>query len=113
MVVRLEANAEIPKWLSGDFVSITRTIDELSIVCEQKDIAGLKIEKDWRVLKILGPLDFSEIGILANIAEILAKEKISIFVISSYDTDYILVKEVSLAKAIKALEKAGHIVEVN
>ncbi len=113
MVVRLDAKSQLPNCLSGDFISITRTTDELSIVCEQNNIENIKAEKNWRAFKVLGPLDFSEIGILANLARILADAKISIFVISSFDTDYLLVKEQLLTKAIKALENAGHIVEVN
>jgi len=80
MVCRLNANAKLPDWLSGEFISITRTSEELSIVCEQVDTVDIAAEKDWRALKVQGPLDFSEIGILARLSEVLAKNGISIFV---------------------------------
>jgi len=112
MVCRLDANAKLPDWLSGEFISVTRTSEELSIVCEQLDIADIAAEKDWRAFKVLGPLDFSEIGILARLSEVLAKNSISIFVISTYDTDYLLVKENKLLRAIEALNNDGHEVEV-
>ena len=88
MVCRLDADAKLPDWLSGEFISITRTSEELSIVCEQLDAVDILAEKDWRALKVLGPLDFSEIGILARLSGVLARDSISIFVISTYDTGY-------------------------
>lgn len=73
----------------------------------------MKCEKDWRVLKVEGPLDFSLIGILANISKVLADVKVSIFAISTYDTDYILLKNKDLGVAIEALEKNDYIVKKN
>ncbi|MBS6886940.1 ACT domain-containing protein [Clostridium paraputrificum] len=95
----------VPLWVdTKNFISITRTEDELSIVCIDKNIPNeIKSEKGWRVLKVEGPLDFSLIGILSEISGILAKEKISIFVVSTFDTDYILVKEENFEKSIKVL----------
>ena len=95
----------VPLWVdTKNFISITRTEDELSIVCIDKNIPNeIKSEKGWRVLKVEGPLDFSLIGILSDISGILAKEKISIFVVSTFDTDYILVKEENLVNSIKVL----------
>ncbi|HHO56761.1 MAG TPA: ACT domain-containing protein [Trueperaceae bacterium] len=108
MVCRLEPTAKIPEWLSGSFISITRTREELSIVCEQFEIEDVLAEKDWRAFMVAGPLDFSEIGILAKLSDTLAKESISIFVISTYDTDYLLVKEKKLLQAIEAFKNDGH-----
>lgn len=104
-VCRLERDEVIPQWSQvGDFFSITRTSEELSIVCAEANIPGeVKCERDWRVLKIEGPLDFSLIGILAPISTILAQQNISIFAISTYDTDYILVKNKDIDKAVKTL----------
>ncbi len=104
-VCRLNKNEQIPDWaLSNSFYSIVKTEDELSIVCLENSVPNnVKQERDWRVLKIEGPLDFSLIGILSKISSILAKEKISIFAISTYDTDYILVKNAEIENAIKAL----------
>ena len=106
-VCRLDKTELIPDWAQkSNFFSITRTSDELSIVCSQDDIPNeIKCEKDWRILKIEGPLDFSLIGILASISTILAQTGISIFAISTYDTDYILVKNNDIDNAISLLIK--------
>ena len=89
-----------------DFFSITKTEDEISVVMLQDKISSdVKVEKDWRILKVEGTLDFSLIGILAKISEILAKNSISIFVISTFNTDYILVKEEKVEKAILVLSE--------
>lgn len=114
-VCRLSTNEEIPSWaLKGDFFSVTKTEDELSIVCLQDNIQDeVRCEKDWRVLKVEGPLDFSLVGILANISKVMADVKVSIFAISTYDTDYILLKDKDLNVAIKALKNNGYIVRIN
>ena len=95
----------IPKWAeNSDFFSITKTSDELSIVCSQDSIPSeIKCENDWRILKVEGPLDFSLIGILSSISTVLAQKEISIFAISTYDTDYILVKDNDIDNAMNAL----------
>jgi uncharacterized protein len=104
-VCRLNKNELIPEWAkNSDFYSITKTVDELSIVCSQNSIpSDVKCENDWRILKVEGPLDFSLVGILSSISTILAQKKISIFAISTYETDYILVKDKDIANAINAL----------
>lgn len=104
-VCRLDKNEPIPEWANNsDFSSITRTPEELSIVCFQNNIPdNIKCERDWKILKIEGQLDFSLIGILASISTILAQKGISIFAISTYDTDYILVKNKDIDKAIESL----------
>jgi hypothetical protein len=109
-VCRLDKTDLIPEWAqNSDFSSITRTLDELSIVCIEESIPNyIKHEKDWRILKIEGPLDFSLIGILASISTILAQKGISIFAISTYDTDYILVKNKDINSAIVALADEGY-----
>lgn len=109
-VCRLSNDEDIPTWAKGEeFVSITKTSDELSIVCPIENIPeGINCEKNWRILKILGPLDFALIGILSKISSILANEKISIFAISTFDTDYILVKEEDIDNATKALSTNGY-----
>jgi Uncharacterized conserved protein len=106
-VCRLNKTELIPEWAENSkFFSITKTSDELSIVCSEDNIPNdIKCEKDWRVLKIEGPLDFSLIGILASISTILAQKGISIFAISTYDTDYILVKSKDIDNAIDSLIK--------
>lgn len=106
-VCRLNKTELIPEWAKdSDFFSITKTSDELSIVCFEDNIPNdIKCEKDWRVLKIEGPLDFSLIGILASISTVLAQKGISIFAISTYDTDYILVKNKDIDRTIDSLIK--------
>lgn len=104
-VCKLDKMDEIPNWAKESyFFSITKTLDELSIVCSQDNIPNdIKCEKDWRILKIEGPLDFSLIGILASISTILTQKRISIFAVSTYDTDYILIKDIDIDNAIEAL----------
>lgn len=112
-IATLKKDDPMPVWAtSSDFYSITRTFDELSIVCPQESIpADVKINKGWRCLKVQGPLGFDIVGILASLSMPLATEGISIFVFSSYDTDYIMVKKYDLEKAVEVLRKAGHSVE--
>src|SRR5689334_16436306 len=105
-VVRLNTSSNIPPWAveKGDFFSITKTSDELSIVCsEDKVPQDVKVEKGWRCLKVEGPLDFGLTGILSSLAQPLAEAKISIFAISTFDTDYIMVKNENLQKAVAVL----------
>lgn len=109
-VCRLNKEDDIPKWTkSSDFISITKTEDELSIVCIENIIPeDIKCERDWRMLKVEGVLDFSLVGILSKISTVLANNSISIFAISTYDTDYILLKDKDLIKAIKALKDENY-----
>jgi uncharacterized protein len=109
-VCRLAADAEVPAWAAGGaFSSVTRTGDELSVVCAT-DLApeGTRCEGGWRIFQVAGPLDFSLTGVLAAIAAPLADAGVSIFAISTFDTDYVLVKEENLAKAVDALRAVGH-----
>jgi len=104
-ICRLNNNESVPQWAKeSNFFSITKTPDELSIVCSQDSVPSeILCEKDWIALKVEGPLDFSLIGILSSITTILADKKISVFAISTYDTDYILVKDKEVDKALDAL----------
>jgi uncharacterized protein len=109
-VCRLAPGAAVPDWAAGeDLVSVTRTSDELSIVCPQKKVPeGIRSERDFRVLKIRGPLDFSLVGVLSGLAGPLADAGISIFALSTFDTDYILVKQEHLGRAAEILIREGH-----
>lgn len=109
-VARLGPRDPVPDWANGDgLVSITRTVDELSIVCEAERVPpGVLAERDWRCLAVAGPLDFSEIGILAALSEALAEARVSLFALSTYDTDYLLVRDATLAIAVEALRERGH-----
>jgi len=109
-VHRLPPDAAIPRAVfASPFYSICKTDEELSLVVpETVEIAAAKTEAGWRALKVVGPLDFSLTGILAGIASILTKAEVSIFAISTFDTDYILVKNENLKAAKEALLAAGH-----
>jgi len=109
-VCRLDKTELIPEWAKdSDFFSITKTLEELSIVCSEGSIpVSVKCEKDWRILKVEGPLDFSLVGILSSISNVLAQQGISIFAISTYDTDYILVKDKDINNAIDSLSIVGY-----
>jgi uncharacterized protein len=112
-ICSLKRDSPLPEWAtSSDFYSITRTYDELSIVCPQEQMpAGVDINKNWRCLKVQGPLGFSITGILASISMPLSTEGVSVFVFSSYDTDHIMVKQYELEKAVDVLQKAGHTIK--
>ena len=110
-ICRLPADASTPAWAhAGAFTSITRTGDELSIVCPQAAVpAGVQVEGGWRCLKIEGPFSLQDaIGVVAALATPLAAAEIGIFIISTYDTDYLLLKDAHLARAIEVLAQAGH-----
>eukprot|EP01087_Luapelamoeba_hula_P014093 TRINITY_DN4076_c0_g1_i1.p1 TRINITY_DN4076_c0_g1~~TRINITY_DN4076_c0_g1_i1.p1 ORF type:complete len:145 (-),score=34.77 TRINITY_DN4076_c0_g1_i1:27-461(-) len=123
-VVKLAADAAVPQWamlapptptptLLASFISIVRTADELSIVTTEAMLpddhsALLGVSGGWSALKVRGPLDFSLTGILSALAAPLAAERISIFAVSTYDTDYVLVKTDTLDRAKEALTQAGH-----
>lgn len=108
-VCRLAANERLPKWArGGSFSSVTRTPQELSVVCEQASVpTGVEAESGWRCLMVQGPLEFGEVGILASLTAPLAASQVSVFAISSYDTDFLLIKEASLETAISSLREQG------
>ena len=109
-VCQLDQSAELPAWaMRSNLLSITRTADELSIVCDQTEVPDdIKCERDWKCLKVAGPLNFELTGILASLTSPLAEAGISIFAISTFETDYVLVKEGKLALALEVLRQAGH-----
>ena len=107
-VCRLAADAPLPAWAAagsvGPFVSITRTGDELSIVCRQGAVPeGVRSEHDWRCLRVAGRLDFTLTGVLASLLVPLAEAGVAVFVVATFDTDYLLVKEDRLDMAVEAL----------
>jgi uncharacterized protein len=108
-VSRLAAGDPIPPGLGNGMVSITRTAGELSIVCaEAAAPVGARIEKGWICLALPGPIPFTATGILSSLLAPLAEAAVGIFAISTYDTDYVLVKEAQLEQAVAALKAAGH-----
>jgi hypothetical protein len=113
-ICRLAPEEEIPSWAQNKgLTALVRTADEFTIMCDERNVPGhIKMEKGWRILKVQGPLEFSQVGVLAAIAMPLAQAGVSIFVLSTFDTDYILVKEPSLLLALDALQNSGHTIEV-
>ncbi|HEX2206219.1 MAG TPA: ACT domain-containing protein [Longimicrobium sp.] len=109
-VCRLGPDAPVPDWAwTGEPASVTRTCDELSIVCRADAVPdGVRREDGWRCLKVQGPLDFALTGIMARLTEPLAAAGISVFVLSTYDTDYVMVRAQNLERATDALRGAGH-----
>jgi uncharacterized protein len=109
-VCRLAADAPLPAWAAaGSFVSITRTPDELSIVCRHEDVPdGVRCEPGWRCLRVAGTLDFTLVGVLVSLLAPLADAGIPVFVVSTFDTDYLLIKEDRLDAAVAILRGAGH-----
>ncbi|HZS78363.1 MAG TPA: ACT domain-containing protein [Ktedonobacteraceae bacterium] len=111
-VCRLSPDWEIPGWALNQrgFVSITYTHDELSIVCRDATVPeDVRAERGWIALQVHGPLDFGLTGILASLTAPLTQEGIPIFAISTYDTDYLLLKEKDRVAAQRTLEQQGHI----
>lgn len=110
-VLRLAPEAEVPPGvLVPPFHSVTRTPDELSIVCPEEAVpAGAKAERGWALLALEGPFAFEPVGILASVLVPLAAARVGVFALSTYDTDYVLVKRAQLETALSALEAAGHV----
>jgi uncharacterized protein len=114
-VYKLSVKEEIDsKIIGNDFISITKTEDEISIVTVSGAIKYFeKKEENWKLFKISGILDFNLIGIISKISAILAAQEISIFVMSTYNTDYIMVKKDNLEKTIKVLEQNEYVIKKN
>ena len=115
-IYRFGKDSPIPDWINdSEFYSVTRTREELSIVCEHTAIKtdpDLKIDKHWRIIKINGTLDLSLVGIIADISTLLKVNKISIFIISTFETDYFLIKDHNIDEAITILKNNGHTVSI-
>ena len=109
-ICRLEPDSDLPAWVRGrSFCAITMTDEELSIVCPEAAVPdSVFCDRGWRCLKIAGRLDLAETGVLYALARPLAEAKISIFALSTFNTDYLLVKEKDLERAIHVLSHQGH-----
>jgi hypothetical protein len=109
-ICRLAPTAPVPAWLPArGFVSCTRTSSELSIVCEESAVPdGVRAERGWRALVVGAQLALDEIGVLAGLTAPLAAAGVSVFAVSTFDTDYLLVREGALAAAAGALRAAGY-----
>jgi hypothetical protein len=111
-VIQLSPDSLIPEWFKGDdFMATVRTNDELSLVCRSHLVPnGIRKESGWLILKIDQELNFSLVGILSKITSVLAEAGDSVFVLSTFNTDYILVKKEQLEHSLIVLRVAGHIV---
>jgi hypothetical protein len=112
-VCQLAPAAPVPALLeAAGLLASIRTADELTVVCaEEFAPPGARVEPGWRALKVRGPLDLSLVGILAALANPLTQAGVSIFALSTFDTDYVLVKEERLAVARQVLSEAGCVIE--
>ena len=109
-VCRLPAGAEAPPWIDGEaFASVTRTPEETSVVCRAAIVPpGVRAEPGWRAVRVAGPLDLTLTGVLQSLLGPLAGAGVSVFALSTFDTDYLLVREAALDDAVAALAGAGH-----
>ncbi len=117
VVSRLAAEAPVPASLvdaGGGLVSITRTAEELSVVCPaDAAVPADQTERGWRLLTVRGPFEFTLTGIMASLSGVLAAAGVPLFALSTFDTDHMLVKDDGLARAVAALRDAGHDVVEN
>jgi uncharacterized protein len=109
-VCQLAAGTHVPEWaVTAGFFCVTQTAQELSIVCEESRVPSeVRVERDWIALKLEGPFPFSMTGVLSSFLCPLADAAIPIFAVSTFDTDYVLIKREKLDSAIKALGAAGY-----
>jgi hypothetical protein len=112
-ICRLASADAVPAWAArGRVSSVTRTPDELSIVCEAGAVpVSVRAERGWRALMVEGPLEFGLTGILAGLTGALASAAVGVFSVSTYDTDYLFVREADVQRAVAALRAAGHRVQ--
>jgi len=109
---QLPADADVPAWALGELVSVTRTAQELSVVCDEEMVPeGITAERGWRCLAVKGPFSLELAGVLAQLTRPLAESGVPVFALSTFDTDYLLVKEERLADASAAFRRNGHVVE--
>ena len=110
VVVRLAPDEAVPSWATqGDFTSISRSADELSIVCPAGNLPhDIEAKLHWICLKLEGPFAFSLTGVLLAFIEPLSSKGIPIFAVSTFDTDYVLIQEEWIGAALNALRQAGH-----
>jgi hypothetical protein len=109
-IAKFPSDAAIPAWATvSAFFSVTRTLEELSLVAMEPSVpVELDASRGWRMFKVHGPFAFDEIGVVAALANPLARVGVGIFVISTFDTDYLLVQQEEVPVAVETLEHAGH-----
>jgi hypothetical protein len=109
-ICRLEPAEPIPAWaVSEHFFSVTRSDEELSVVCREEAVpAGVRCVKGWRCLCVAGTLDLALVGVLASLSAPLADAGVGLFAVSTFDTDYLLIRNTDVARALAAFQEAGH-----
>ena len=108
-VSRLAADAAVPAWVRGTFTSVTRTKDELSIICDDAAVPNdVRSERGWRALRVEGPIPFELTGVAAALIAPLAEAQISVFLMATYDTDHLLLKGEVFERAVEILRASGH-----
>jgi len=108
-ICRLPPRAPMPSWVRGSFTSVTRTDAELSIVCDDDAVPGdIQAARGWRALVVAGPIPFETTGVAAALVTPLADAEISVFLVATFDTDYVLVRAADVTRAAGALRAAGH-----
>lgn len=111
-IVRLDPGEDVPAWAGGTFSSVTRTPEELSIVCDHSRIPQqLQPAERWRCMRVRGTFTFDVIGVLSSLSRTLADAEVSLLAIATFDTDYLLVESDSYPRATAALAAAGHSVD--
>lgn len=111
-VARLPPAAPVPSWATGALVSVTRAADELSIVCDDAAVpAGVRAERDFAAVRVVGAIDFAVVGLLASLTGALAAAGVSVFALSTFDTDYLLVRAGELDRARRALASVAVLVD--
>lgn len=110
MICRLQSGAGVPSWLAGDELgAYIQTPEEVTIIAREGEVPpGVPVERGWRAIKVLGPLEFTLVGVLVSLLNPLAGAGVSVFALSTYDTDYVLVRSTALEQALAALRAAGH-----
>lgn len=108
-VCRLAPYAPLPGWIGGAFTSITRTDEELSVICDDETVPpDVRAERGWRALRVRGPIPFDAVGVAAALVSPLADVGISVFLLATFDTDYLLLQNATFARALDVLRAAGH-----
>ncbi len=108
-ICELAPESAIPAWVTGPFTSVSRAEDELSIVCLADTVPDhVKSDGGWSCLKLAGPFEFDQVGIIAGLTGVLAQAKIGVFVVSTFRTDFVLVKKSNFLDATRVLEENGY-----
>lgn len=111
-VCRLPPGDSLPDWVTGTLVSITRTPDELSVICDEECVpGGVRREPGWVAMHVQGPIPFETTGVAAGLTSPLAAEGISVLLVATFDTDYLLVRDEAYARATEALRRSGFLLE--